>query len=67
MTSIIFNVNKFTSYFGINFNEDEEYTHIYLHLVKGTYDLIYKVQSVLGEASLKCLQYYSIKWKLQPW
>ena len=39
MTPIIFNVNKFTSYFGLDFNEDEEYIHIYQHLVKGTYDL----------------------------
>ena len=53
MTPIIFNVNKFTSYFGLDFNEDEEYIHIYQHLVKGTYDLTYKVQSVLGEASFK--------------
>ena len=53
MTPIIFKVNKFTSYFGLDFNEDEEYIHIYQHLVKGTYDLTYKVQSVLGEASFK--------------
>ena len=55
MTPIIFNVNKFTSYFRIYFNEDEEYIHIYQHLVKGTYDLIYKVQSVLGKVSFKYL------------
>ena len=48
MTPIIFKVNKITSYFGIYFNEDEEYIHIYQHLVKGTYDLTFKVQSVLA-------------------
>ena len=39
MTRIIFNDNKFTSYFGLDFNEDEDYIYIYQHLVKDTYDL----------------------------
>ena len=53
MTEIEFNVNKFTDYFGLDFNENNEYIYIYQHLVKGTYDLTYKVESILGEALFK--------------
>ena len=53
MTEIEFEVNKFNDYFGLDFNEKDEFIYIYQHLVKGTYDLTYKVKSVLGEASFK--------------
>ena len=53
MTEIEFNVNKFNDYFGLDFNEKDESIYIYQHLVKGTYDLTYKVKTVLGEASFK--------------
>ena len=56
MSEIQFNVTKLTSYFRLDFNENEEYIHIYQHLVKGTYDLTYKVNTTLGEASF----YYNI-------
>ena len=51
MSEIQFTVTKLTSYFGMNFIENDEYIYIYQHLVKGTYDLTYKVKTVLGEAS----------------
>ena len=53
MTEIEFEVNKFNDYFGLDFNEKDEFIYIYQHLVKGTYDLTYKVKTVLGEASFK--------------
>ena len=53
MTEIQFEVNKYKDYFRLDFNEKDEFIYIYQHLVKGTYDLTYKVKSVLGEASFK--------------
>ena len=53
MTEIKFDVTKNTACFVLDFNDNEKYVHIYQHLVKGTYDLNYKVKTVLGEASFK--------------
>ena len=53
MTEIKFKVNKFNDYFGLDFNENDEYIYIYQHLVKGTYDLTYKVKFKSVEASFK--------------
>ncbi len=53
MEEIIFNVTENTKYFNLDFNENHEYTHIYQHLVGGTYDLTYTVKTSLGEASFK--------------
>ena len=53
MTPISFNVSKYTSYFGLDFNENEKAIHIYQHLVKGTYDLTYDVKYDSDKASFK--------------
>ena len=55
MEEIIFNVTLIenATYFNLDFNENHEYTHIYQHLVGGTYDLTYTVKTSLGEASFK--------------
>ena len=53
MTEIPFTIDKYDSYFNLDFNDNETYIHIYQHLVKGTYDLTYKVKTSLTEASFK--------------
>jgi len=57
MSEIKFTVNKYTSYFGLDFNENNDYIKTYQHLVKGTYDLTYDVKTDLAEAPFK---YYVI-------
>ena len=53
MEEIKFNVEENTGYFGLDFNENSNYIYIYRHLVGGTYDLTYKVQTSKEEASFK--------------
>ena len=50
MKEIKFNVNKDTDNFDLDFNDNDEYKHIYEHLVKGSYDLTLKVKTDLGES-----------------
>ena len=49
MNPITFTVLKNTGNFDLDFNSDSKYVYIYQHLIKGTYDLTYKVKSSLGE------------------
>ena len=49
MKPITFTVIKNTGNFDLDFNENADYIHIYQHLVKGKYDLSFKVSSSLGE------------------
>ena len=49
MKIIKFSVVKNTGHFDLDFNGEAKYVHIYQHLVKGTYDLNFKVTSSLGE------------------
>ena len=53
MSEINFTVTRLTDYFNLDFNDKPDYIHTYQHLVNGTYDLTYKVKTVLGEAPFK--------------
>ena len=53
MNEILFKVYNLDSYFDLDFNDNEKYLSIYQHLVKGTYDLTYKVNTSSAEASFK--------------
>ena len=53
MEEIAFNVEENTDYFGLDFNDNSNYIYIYRHLVGGTYDLTYNVQTATEEASFK--------------
>ena len=53
MEEIQFSVTENTGYFGLDFNEKSDYIYIYRHLVKGTYDLTYKVKTATDEAAFK--------------
>ena len=53
MEEITFNVEENTGYFGLDFNDNSKYIYIYRHLVGGTYDLTYNVQTSTEEASFK--------------
>ena len=50
MKEIKFNVRKDIDNFDLDFNENDEYNHIYKHLVKGIYDLTLLVKTDLGES-----------------
>ena len=53
MDEIKFNVTQNIGYFELDFNDNANYVYIYQHLVKGTYDLTYVVNTSLAEASFK--------------
>ena len=53
MQEIKFNVTQNTGYFELDFNDNSNYIYVYQHLVTGTYDLTYVVNTSLAEASFK--------------
>ena len=53
MEEIKFNVTQNTGYFELDFNDNSDYIYVYQHLVSGTYDLTYVVNTSLAEASFK--------------
>ena len=57
MSSITFTIFKNTGNFDLDFNGVSKYVYIYQHLIKGIYDLTFKVKSSLGE---KDFHYYLI-------
>ncbi|MBR3661202.1 MAG: hypothetical protein IKN63_04835, partial [Bacilli bacterium] len=57
MNPITFTILKNTGNFDLDFNSEPKYVYTYQHLIKGNYDLTYKVKTSLGE---KDFHYYVI-------